>query len=123
MHTHSLADSLLSADKQARARSDQDQMYKKDASGNTVLSYSQPVFSNEYARQFNNAMNGMVEMQLRLSIQEVANYWYTAWVDAGSPELLSLDDENLTKQNRKNYKIEYKAWNKGKLLNLSVDKE
>ena len=72
---------------------------------------------------FDNAMNGMIEMQLRLSIQDVANYWYTAWVDAGSPELLSLDDENLTKQNRKNYKIEYKAWNKGKLLNLSVDKE
>jgi hypothetical protein len=123
MHTHSLEDSLLSAEKQTRAQSDKDQMYKKDASGNIVLSYSQPVFSNEYARQFNNAMNGMVEMQLRLSIQDVANYWYTAWVDAGSPELLSLDDENLTKQNHKNYKIEYKAWNKGKLLNLSVDKE
>lgn len=68
-------------------------------------------------------MNGMVEMQLRLSIQDVANYWYTAWIAAGSPELLSLDDHHLTSQNQKNYKLEYKAWKKGKLLNLSTEKE
>ena len=96
---------------------------KKDSSGKDMLSYNQPVPSDEYARQFNNAMNGMVETQLRLSIQDVANYWYTAWVNGGSPELLSLDDEHLTLQNQKNYKLEYKAWNKGKLLNLSVEKE
>jgi S1/P1 Nuclease len=122
-HTHSLEDTLLYIEKQTRQGFNKGNMYKKDTSGNTVLSYNQPVFSDEYARQFNNAMNGMVEMQLRLSIQDVANYWYTAWVAGGSPELLSLDDEHLTTQNQKNYKLEYKAWNKGKILNLSAEKE
>ena len=98
-------------------------MYKKDSSGKLVLFYNQPVFSDEYARQFNEAMHGMVEAQLRLSIQDVANYWYTAWVNAGSPDLLSLDDKHLTRQNRKNYALEYKAWKKGNLLNLSSEKE
>ena len=122
-HTHSLEDTLLLDEKKVRKIFNTDNMYKKDAAGNNVLSYNQPVFSDEYARQFNNAMNGMVEAQLRLSIQDVANYWYTAWVNGGSPELLSLDDEHLTSQNQKNYKLEYKAWSKGKLLNLSNEKE
>jgi S1/P1 Nuclease len=122
-HTHSLEDTLLADEKKVRKSFSADKMYKKDAAGNNVLSYNQPVFSNEYARKFNDAMNGMVENQLRFSIQDVADYWYTAWVNGGSPELLSLDDEHLTSQNQKNYKLEYKAWNKSKLLNLSAEKE
>jgi hypothetical protein len=121
--SHSLADTLLTTENHHRSSFSKSNMYKKDVSGKNILSYNQPVFSDEYARQFNDAMNGMVEMQLRRSIQDVANYWYTAWVDGGSPELLSLDDEHLTSQNQKNYKLEYKAWNKGKLLNVSAEKE
>ena len=43
----------------------------------------------------------------------------TDWVNAGSPNLISLDDPHLTKQNKKNFKTELKAWKKSKLLNLS----
>lgn len=123
IHAHSLEDTLLADEKKVRKSFNANNMYKKDAAGNNVLSYNQPVFSDEYAQEFNNAMNGMVEKQLRLSIQDVADYWYTAWVNAGKPQLLSLDDEHLTKQNQKNYKLEYRAWSKGKLLNLSNEKE
>ena len=91
-HTHSLEDTLLSDEKKVRKSFNAAEMYKKDAAGNNILSYNQPIFSDEYAKQFNIAMKGMVEEQLRLSIQDVANFWYTAWVKAGSPELLSLDD-------------------------------
>ncbi|MGH2648568.1 MAG: S1/P1 nuclease, partial [Ginsengibacter sp.] len=122
-HTHSLENTLLADEKKVRTSFDANKMYKKDAAGNNILSYNQPVFSEEYAGRFNNEMNGMVEKQLRLSIQDVANYWYTAWMNGGSPELLSLDDKHLTSQNKKNYNLEYKAWNKGKLLNLSNEKE
>ena len=122
-HTHSLVDTLLGVEKQTRISFNKDNMYKKDALGKNILLYSKPVFSDKYTRQFNDAMNGMVENQLRLSILDVASYWYTAWVNGGSPDILSLDDENLTRQNRKNYKLEHKAWNKGKLLNLSIEKE
>lgn len=118
--SHSLEENLLTDEKRVREKfSDNDNMYKKDTSGKLVLLYNQPVFSNQYAKQFNDALHGMVEQQLRLSIQDVANYWYTSWVNAGKPDLLSLDDPHLTDQNKKNYKLEYKAWSKGKLLNLT----
>jgi hypothetical protein len=44
-------------------------------------------------------------------------------VNGGRPDLISLDDPHLTKQNKKNYKMELNAWERGKILNLSVDKE
>lgn len=121
--SHALVSPLLKIEKQNRDAFDKAKLYKKDDSGKLILSYNQPVFSDEYAKSFNTALNGMVEQQLRLSIKDVADYWYTAWINAGSPELLSLDDNNLTKQNAKNFKKEYKAWNKGQLLNLSNERE
>lgn len=121
--SHSMVDSVLTAERTVRNRFDSTTMYKRDAAGNTVLFYNNPVFSNEYAAAFQKQMGDMVEHQLRLSIYDISCYWYTAWVDGGKPYLLRLDDPHLTKQNRKNYKTEYKAWEKGKILNLNTERE
>lgn len=121
--SHSLVDTLLAVEKNVRNSFNTDNMYKKDSTGKTVLFYNSPVFSDEYAKKFHTDLGGMVERQLRLSIYDVSCYWYTAWVNGGSPNLISLDDPHLTKQNRKNYKRELKAWKKGKILNLSIERE
>ena len=121
--SHSLVKQLLLAEKKMRNSFTSNNMYKKNSSGETVMFYNSPVFSDEYATQFHKALNGMVQQQLRLSIFEVSCFWYTAWVNGGRPDLISLDDPHLTKQNSKNYKTELKAWERGKILNLSVDKE
>lgn len=118
--SHALVDTLLAKEKEVRSRFTKDNMYKKDSSGNIVMFYNSPVFSDEYAKEFNTALDGMIQKQLLLSIHDVASFWYTAWVNAGSPDLLSLDDPHLTKQNKKNFRRELKAWQKkGKVLNLS----
>ena len=122
-HSHSLVDTLLAAEKKVRQSYTSENMYKKDSTGKVVMFYNSPVFSDEYVRQYHIALNRMQENQLRSSIEDVANFWYTAWVNGGSPDLLSLDDSHLTKQNKKNYRKELKAWKKGHLLNLSIDKE
>jgi len=120
--SHALVDTVLAKEKEVRDRFTKDNMYKKDSSGNTVMFYNSPVFSDEYAREFHRALDGMIQKQLLLSIHDVASFWYTAWVNAGSPDLLSLDDPHLTKENKKNFKRELKAWEKGKVLNLSSGK-
>lgn len=51
----------------------------------TVRVYSQ-AFSNEYHKQLNN----MVERRLTASIKMVGSVWYTAWVDAGQPDLSTI---------------------------------
>ncbi len=77
----------------------------------------------EYARAYDDALNGMVQKQMMSSIESVSSFWYTAWVNAGKPELTSLDDEHLTEQNHKNYNRELKAFKNGKINNLDVSKE
>ncbi len=121
--SHALVDSALSAERTVRNSFDSTTMYKRDAAGNRILFYNNPVFSNEYAAAFQRQLGDMVEHQLRLSIYDISCYWYTAWVNGGKPNLLMLDDAHLTKQNRKNYKIEYRAWEKGKILNLNIERE
>ena len=38
-------------------------------------------------------MNGMVEERMRESILAIGSAWYTAWVDAGQPNLTNLGIE------------------------------
>lgn len=121
--SHALVSPLLNAESIVRQKFDTTSMYKRAENGEKILFYNNPVFSDAFAAAFNKELGNMVEDQLRRSIYDVACYWYTAWVNAGKPELLSLDDPHLTRQNRKNYKREYKAWKKGKLMNLTIDKE
>jgi hypothetical protein len=36
-------------------------------------------------------MDGMVERRMRAAIHAVASVWYTAWIDAGQPDLSKMD--------------------------------
>lgn len=47
-------------------------------------------YSEAYARAYHTRMNGMVEAQMRSSIIKTGSYWYSAWVDAGQPNLRDL---------------------------------
>ncbi len=57
-------------------------------------------------------------MQIRKSIFETASFWYTAWVDAGMPDLSDLDPKDQTSRNRKNLKTDLKLFRKGKLRDI-----
>ena len=122
-HSHILADTVLMVEKQLRPTFPKDKLYKKDSTGNVMMSFNQPVFSDEYTIAYSDAMKGMVENQMRSSAADIANFWYTAWVNGGKPDLNAMDDPSLTQQNKKNFKKEAKAWEKGKILNLKTDRE
>jgi hypothetical protein len=49
-------------------------------------------YSRTYAAAYNSKLNGMVERRLRESILAVGSYWYSAWVEAGQPDLNALID-------------------------------
>ncbi len=117
--SHELEDTLLLTEKKLRASFPADEVYKKDSAGKIVKTpFGQSEFSYAYAKAYHEALNGMVESQLRHGIQDVANYWYTAWVNAGKPDLSTLDAQSLTDRNKKNLKNDYRAWQKGKLTDF-----
>ncbi|QQT26262.1 zinc dependent phospholipase C family protein [Sphingobacterium spiritivorum] len=50
-----------------------------------ILTYSDP-----YAKAYHEALNGMVEIRMRKAIQRIGSLWYSAWIEAGQPDLRKL---------------------------------
>jgi hypothetical protein len=48
------------------------------------------VYSYEFSKAYHEALNGMVERQMKASVKSIGDFWYTAWVDAGQPDLKAL---------------------------------
>jgi hypothetical protein len=122
--THSLVEPLLAADKQLRTSLPENKIYEVDAAGNIIKNkYNSNLYANEYANKLHIALNGMVENQMKKAITATANFWYTAWVNAGKPDLSNLDSKDLTARNTKLLRRDYRQWQKGILFGLKTEKE
>src|SRR5690606_33291558 len=47
-------------------------------------------YSDAYAQAYHEALGGMVERRMRGSIHAIGSFWYSAWVDAGQPDIRHL---------------------------------
>jgi hypothetical protein len=123
-HSHELADTLLAIEREVRARFPEDKIYVKNDSGQIVKNkFNQKVFTMAYAKAYHDAMQGMVEKQMQHAIQDLVNFWYTAWVNAGKPDLNALDPASLTKANLPRLKEELRLYKKGKLSGFKIENE
>lgn len=86
--SHLAVDSVLRIEKELTAEFDPDKKYSFEQRGNTTVS----VYSYEFSQEYHRRMNGMVERRLRKAILAVGSIWYTAWVDAGQPDLTKLQN-------------------------------
>jgi hypothetical protein len=84
--SHRALDSVLRIEKELTAEFPSDRKFSFEQRGNITISTYSYDFSQEYHRR----MNGMVERRMRAAIISVGSIWYTAWVDAGQPDLNSL---------------------------------
>ncbi len=73
-------------------------------------------YSEEYSRLYHRAMNGMVEKQMRSSILKTGSFWYSAWIDAGQPDLKNLLKRDISLQERSDLEKEKKLFERGKIL-------
>ena len=60
-------------------------------------------------------MNGMVERRMRQAIFAVASFWYTAWVNAGQPDLTSLVSQTFSESDLKDFEELNRNWQNGKI--------
>jgi len=67
-------------------------------------------YAREYAKAYHNGLRGMVEQQMRASIKMIGDFWYTAWIDAGQPDLKTLLDQPPTEQELQQRKEELEQW-------------
>lgn len=125
LHSFKLADTVLLTDRQLRKQfGTKDKIFDLDEKGNIKKNkFKQNIFSNEYAEQFHEKLNGMVESQMRAAIVCVSSYWYTAWVNAGKPDLSDLDPPYVNKQNEVDLQDQLRLLKYGKLLGIESEKE
>jgi len=82
-HSFSLTDSVLQIEKHLHNKFPADQKYiYENRNGILIRTHAKP-----YSKAYHQALNGMVEKQMRSSIITLSSYWYSAWVDAGQPDL------------------------------------
>lgn len=68
------------------------------------------VYSQSFSRLYHDKLNGMVERQLRACIKMTGDLWYTAWVDAGQPDLKRLIHYQPTEGELKVRREELEQW-------------
>ncbi len=121
--THSLVAPLLATDKKLRD-SFTGKVYEMDEKGNIAKGkFNDMIFSTEYTNKLNEVLDGMIEKQMRKAIVATSSFWYTAWVNAGKPNLDDLDTKEMTNRNKKALKQDMKLWKTGKLFGLESEKD
>ncbi len=68
------------------------------------------VYSADFSKRYHDRMAGMVERQFRASIKMTADFWYTAWVDSGQPDLKRLINYRPTEEELAKNREELKRW-------------
>lgn len=104
-HTSTLVDSVLTIDRHL-----QQTWGEAKYSFETKGRQTQRVVSREYAAVYHTALNGMVERQMRASVKALGDFWYTAWVDGGQPDLQKLMNYQPTEEELRKRQEELLQW-------------
>lgn len=100
------ADTVLQIEKELTTSFPQDQKFSfEERNGITIRQYSS-AFSKAYDAQ----LKGMIERRMRQSIYATASFWYTAWVNAGQPDLKKLNNREFTIEELKEFDALNNSW-------------
>jgi hypothetical protein len=80
------ADSVLKIEKEISLSHPSDQRFSFEQRNGIVVRQ----FSSAYSAAYHRRLNGMVERRMRMAILSVSSFWFSAWIDAGQPDLSVL---------------------------------
>ncbi len=111
------SDSVLKFEKELSQSFPSDQKYSfEDRNGVIIRQYS-----SAFSKAYDAKLNGMVERRMRQSINTIASFWYTAWVNAGQPNLTKLTNQLFSEDELKEFETLNSAWNKNNILGREHD--
>jgi hypothetical protein len=103
------SDSVLRFEKELTKQFPGDSKFSFETyNGKTVKRYSR-----NFTLAFDKKLRGMVERRMRQSIYSVASFWYTAWVNAGQPNLKALVNQKFNEADAKEFEELNQKWNTG----------
>jgi len=106
MESAMASDTVLKFEKELSLSFPADQRFAfEDRNGQMIRQYS-----SSYSKAYNDKLKGMVERRMRQSIFAVASFWYTAWVNAGQPDLTKLSNRSFSAEELKEFETLNMAW-------------
>jgi hypothetical protein len=103
------SDSVLRFEKALTLQFSPDQKYAfEDRNGLLTRQYS-----TAFSLAFNKKLDGMIERRMRQSIHAIASFWFTAWVNAGQPDLKTLSGKPFSETELKEFEALNISWKAG----------
>ena len=115
--SNSMVDSVLTIERALRISFPPDRQSCPDMRlGRAVLAPCR-----DFSAAYSDALNNMVERRMRAAIHAVSSAWYTAWVDAGQPDMSRMDIPLPTEEERKEEEELQKIFSGGKIIGRPED--
>lgn len=89
--SHWGVDSVLDFERMLNDRFPADLKYAYEQRGRVMMQ----TYSEDYSKAYQEMLDGQIERRMRESIRTIGSFWYSAWVDAGQPDLNNLDQIEL----------------------------
>jgi hypothetical protein len=94
LESHIALDSVFGFEKLLSEKMASDQKYSFENRNNVLVK----AYSKAFCTAYHQMLSGMVERRMRTSIMRVGSVWYTAWVDAGQPDLKKLLEKEIIEE-------------------------
>lgn len=86
-HAHHQVDSVLLIERTLSEEFPPDQKFSFEERNRLTVR----VYSREFSEAYAIKLDGMIERQMKRSIKLIADFWFTAWINAGQPDLKDLE--------------------------------
>jgi hypothetical protein len=117
MESNRLTDSVFILEKALRAQFPEDQQLCPDTRNEKIVITQ----CHDFSEAYQTALNGMVERRMRGAIHAVSSAWFTAWVDAGQPDLSKMEVPFESEEDKKEAENLKKMLEQGKILGRPED--
>lgn len=91
---HAMLDSVLLFEKQLSQEFKPDKKFSFEERNNLTSK----VYSQEFSYAYALALDHQIERQMKHSIKMIADFWFTAWVNAGQPDLSTFSKEPVQEE-------------------------
>ncbi|MEO6611589.1 MAG: zinc dependent phospholipase C family protein [Chitinophagaceae bacterium] len=100
------ADSVLKSERELTKKFPGDQKYAYEERNGIITRQ----YSSAFSKAYDAMLKGMIERRMRQSIFAVASFWYTAWVNAGQPDLKHLGNREFSAEDLEEFETLNTAW-------------
>jgi len=105
------ADTVLRYEKELSEQFPADQKFSFEDRGGVLIRQ----YSSAYTKAYDIKLKGMVERRMRMAIYSVASFWYTAWVNAGEPDLTRLSNKEFSADDLREFENLSNSWKNRKI--------